>query len=239
MDALNLSELGLYVSYVVVRTDRANQIIKRDPKEIPRRLRLLLLAVDGQQDLGTYSSNLKGFGEVQELITELIQMDMVRLVDPALARQQRMAGKSAEYMALDSVLSDLPLNDDTQHHASASGESGDDLFYSSTMPGGLERLVGYAQEQYPNYQPASVEHAAVPMAVQQEQIESLFAMLESVRSERTDLKQRMMRYKNLKAVSRNIHSQSIQLKAQVLRWKIISGLLALGLAVFIASCLYV
>jgi hypothetical protein len=109
VNGLNLSELGLYVSYVVVRTERANQIIKRDPKEIPRRLRLLLLAVDGQQDLGAYYNNLKGFGEVQELITELIQMDMVRLVDPALARQQRMmVGKSAEYMALDSILSDSP-----------------------------------------------------------------------------------------------------------------------------------
>jgi hypothetical protein len=133
-------------------------------------------------------------------------------------------------------LSDLPSGDSSSDPASGPEESGDDLFYSSTMPGGLERLVGFAQEQYPNYQPATTEHAAVPMAVQQEQIESLFAMLESVRSERTDLKQRMMRYKDLKAVSRNIHSQSKKLKAQVLRWKIISGLLALGLAICFAIC---
>jgi hypothetical protein len=222
---MNLSELGLYVSYVVVRTERANQLIKRDPKEMPRRLRLLLLAVDGLQDLGTYANNLRGFGEIMDLIRELIQMDMVRLVDPALARQRRMAGKSADYMAMDSVMDDSRFSDVTQT------QTDEELFYGTTTPGSLERLVGHAQQQYPDFQPASLSAAPVPKEMQNEQLESLFSMLEAVRSERTELKLRLMRYKDLKSVARNINEQAKRLKEQVLRLQVACGLLAFGLVV--------
>jgi hypothetical protein len=224
MIAMNLSELGLYSHYVVVRTERANELIRRDPREMPRRLRLLLLAIDGQQDLATYASNLKGFGEILDLTGELIQMDMVRLVDPALARQQRMSGKSAEYMAMDSVMDDSRFVDSTQD----SSQSSDDLFYGSTTPGGLERLIGYAQSQYPDYKPPAAAPAPIAPATQQEQIESVFKMLEAVRGERTELKLRLMRYRNLKKVSRGVHDENKQLKDQISRLKVTCGIMALG-----------
>jgi hypothetical protein len=221
---MNLNELGLYSHYVVVRTERANELIRRDPREMPRRLRLLLLAIDGQQDLATYANNLKGFGEILDLTSELIQMDMVRLVDPALARQQRMSGKSAEYMNMDSVMDDSRFSDSSQG-------SSDDLFYGSTTPGALERLVGYAQNEYPDYKPPSAPPVPVTPAVQQQQVESVFEMLEAVRGERTELKLRLMRYRNLKKVSRGIHDENKQLKAQLSRLKTTCVLLALGFVI--------
>lgn len=220
MVAMNLSELGLYSHFVVVRTERANELIKRDPREMPRRLRLLLLAVDGQQDLGTYTTNLKGFGDIQELVRELIQMDMVRLVDPALARQQRMSGKSANYMAMDSEM------DDSRYGNSVQSE---DLFYGSTHPGSFEALVDIAQEQYPDYRPPLVSGQPVAPALQQQQVESLFQMLEAVRGERSELKLHLMRYKGLKKTSRNIHQESKQLKVQLKRLKITCAVLFVAL----------
>jgi hypothetical protein len=220
MVAMNLSELGLYTHYVVVRTERANELIKRDPREMPRRLRLLLLAVDGQQDLGTYATNLKGFGDILDLVGELIQMDMVRLVDPALARQQRMSGKSANYMAMDSEM------DDSRYGNSIQSE---ELFYGSTKPGSFEALVDIAQEQYPDYRPTVQPGQPVAPATQQQQVESLFQMLEAVRGERTELKLHLMRYKGLKKTSRSIHQESKQLKIQLTRLKITCVVLFLAL----------
>ncbi len=220
MVAMNLSELGLYSHYVVVRTERANELIKRDPREMPRRLRLLLLAVDGHQDLSTYATNLKGFGDIQDLVGELIQMDMVRLVDPALARQQRMSGKSANYMAMDSEM------DDSRYGNSIQSE---DLLYGSTKPGSLEALVNLAHEQYPDYRPPAISGQPVTPAAQQQQVESLFQMLEAVRGERSELKLHLLRYKGLKKTSRSIHQESQQLKIQLNRLKMTCAVLFMAL----------
>lgn len=225
MVAMNLSELGLYSHYAVVRTERANALIKRDPREMPKHLRLLLLAVDGHQDLGTYASNLKGFGEVMNLVSELIQMDMVRLVDPALARQRRMSGKSADYMALDTAI-------DQSRHRQITPE---ELFYGNTQPGSLDALISVARESYPDYNPAMASGQPVAAAAQQEQVESLFALLEAVRGERTELKQHLLRYKGLKKTSRDIHQESQQLKRQITHLKIMGAVLLAGLLGCIAT----
>jgi hypothetical protein len=222
MVAMNLSELGLYTHYVVVRTERANQLIKRDPREMPRRLRLLLLAIDGHQDLSTYAFNLKGFGDILELVSELIQMDMVRLVDPALARQQRMAGKSANYMELDSKIDDSRFDNSVQF---------EEMIYGSTKPGSLEELVGHAKQEYPEYEPPAQAAQPVAPATQEQQVESLFQMLEAVRGERSELKLHLLRYKGLKKTARNIQQESKQLKAQIQRLKITCGVLFAALLV--------
>lgn len=43
---LTKQELDLLGHYVVMRTERGNEIVKRNPREMPRRLRVLLLAID-------------------------------------------------------------------------------------------------------------------------------------------------------------------------------------------------
>jgi hypothetical protein len=228
MTSINLNELGLYTHYVVVRTERANQLIKRDPREMPRRLRLLLLAVDGHQDLGTYAFNLKGFGDILELIGELIQMDMVSLVDPALARQRRMAGKSANYMALDSRMDDSRFDNSAQF---------EELIYGSTAPGSLDSLVGHAQELYPSFQPQTLSTPVIPAATQEQQVESLFKMLEAVRGERSELKQHLERYRGLKKASQEVRQESKQLKAQLKRLKITCGVLSVAFIACLAVLL--
>jgi hypothetical protein len=221
MVAMNLNELSLYRHFVVVRTESANALIRRDPREMPRHLRLLLLAVDGLQDLGTYNTNLKGFGDIEALIRELIQMDMVRLVDPALARQRHMAGKSADHMTEDSDIAQSMYGQNL---------STEELFYGGTVPGSLEALVRTAQEQYPSYRPTQPQARQIAPAVQTQQVESLFEMLEAVRAERTGLKQHLLRYKGLKKASRSIHEESKLLKVKVQRMKI-SILVLVGLLV--------
>jgi hypothetical protein len=56
-------------------------------------------------------------------------------------------------------------------------------------------------------------------------------MLEAVRSERTELKLRLMRYKDLKSVARNLHENSKHLKTKLRRWQVTCGALALALLV--------
>lgn len=249
---MNLSELGLYSHYVVVRTERANALVKRDPREMPKHLRLLLLAVDGDQDLGTYATNLKGFGDILELVGELIQMDMVRLVDPALARQRRMSGKSADYMSMDSALDGINSKDGLNSGLGSSfnsvsatgsatgfgtgfGSETDELFYGSTKPGSLDVLVDIAHKQYPDYRPRIEPGRPVAVAAQHEQVESLFALLEAVRGERSELKQHLLRYKGLKKTSRSIHEESKQIRRQMTRLKITCALLLLGLVICVGS----
>jgi hypothetical protein len=223
---MNLSELGLYTHYVVVRTERANELIKRDPREMPRRLRLLMLAVDGNQDLGTYANNLKGFGDILELVGELIQMDMVRLVDPALARQRRMVGKSANYMQLDSQIDDSRFDNSVQF---------EEMIYGTTKPGSLEALVGHAQQQYPEYQPPTPSVQPIAPAAQEQQVESLFQMLEAVRGERSELKQHLLRYKDLKKTARHIKQESQQLKVQIQRLRITCGVFFAALLICVIT----
>jgi hypothetical protein len=225
MVAMNLNELSLYRHFVVVRTESANALIRRDPREMPRHLRLLLLAVDGLQDLGTYITNLKGFGDIEALIRELIQMDMVRLVDPALARQRHMAGKSAESMAEDSDIAQSMYGQNL---------STEELFYGSTAPGSLEALVRTAQEQYPAYRPTPSLAKQIAPAVQTQQVESLFEMLEAVRVERTELKKHLLRYKGLKKTSRDIHQESKQLKRHITQLRFICA----GLVGLLLICIF-
>jgi hypothetical protein len=225
MVAMNLNELALYGHFVVVRTEQGNALIRRNPREMPRHLRLLLLAIDGLQDLSTYVTKLKGFGDTQALVGELIQLDMVRLVDPAVARQRRMAGKSADDMAQDAELADSRFS---------TSMTSEELFYGSTMPGSLDALVSVARQTYPDYQPAPAPVQQAGPSLQQEQVESLFEMLEAVRTERTELKKHLLRYKGLKKTSRDIHQESQQLKRHItrLRW------ICAGLAGLLLVCLF-
>ena len=87
MPTLTSEELQLLGKHIVVRTERGSELVKRDPRQMPRRLRVLLLAIDGAQPVKLYTQTLKGFGDVSELLIELINLGMVRLLEPAAAKQ--------------------------------------------------------------------------------------------------------------------------------------------------------
>ncbi len=64
---------------IPVRSPRGNEMIRRDPRELPRRLRGLLLAINGQQTVGAYVHTLAGFGDVLALMNELLQLGLIEL----------------------------------------------------------------------------------------------------------------------------------------------------------------
>jgi hypothetical protein len=222
MALISKEELALHGHYVVMRTSRGNEIVKVDPRQIPRRLRVLLLAIDGQQPVTLYTKTLKGFGDVGELLVELINLGLVGLMEPAMARQQRMAGKSNSYMALDSLLDDSKFN----------SQSAADVLYGSTAPGSFDDLVRVAKIEQPLFEPPKVAPPTpVPPPVQREQIESLFNLLEAVRGERKNLKQQLAKLQRVKEAAVKLNYENKRLQETVYALCAICAVLAISLLV--------
>jgi hypothetical protein len=222
MSLMTKSELNLLGQYVVVRTERGNEIVKRDPRQMPRRLRVLLLAIDGAQPVNLYTQTLKGFGDVSELLIELVNLGMVRLVEPSLAKKAQASGRSDQFAALDNLLDDSRFN----------SESAADVFYGSTTPGSFDEMVRVARIERPDFKP---EPAAAPAPVaapeQKAQIESLFNLLDSVRGERTNLKQQIAKLQRVKDAAVRLHYQNQKLQNWVYGLGIACTVLATSLVV--------
>ncbi|TAG25921.1 MAG: hypothetical protein EAZ37_11090 [Burkholderiales bacterium] len=202
MSLMTKQELTLLGQYVVERTDRGNQIIQRDPRQMPRRLRVLLLAIDGGQNVSLYTQTLKGFGDVSELLVELINLGMVRLVEPMLAKQQRESGRSDTYRALDSLLDDSRFD----------SEAAADVFYGSTNPGSFDEMVRVAQIDQPKYTPPPAAPSPVAAHAQKAQLESLFNLLDSVRGERAQLKQQIVKLQRVKQAALRLNKENHKLQ---------------------------
>jgi hypothetical protein len=222
MSLMTKEELHLLGTYIVMRTERGNEIIQLDPRQMPRRLRVLLLAIDGAQAVNLYTQTLKGFGDVSELLIELINLGMVRLVEPRLVRQQHDTDRSGAFAALDSLLDDSRFD----------SESAADVLYGSTTPGSFDDMVRVARIERPEYKP---EPAAAPAPVaapaQKAQIESLFNLLESVRGERTNLKQQIIKLQRVKEAALRLHHQNIKLQNWVYGLGIGCAMLATSLVI--------
>ncbi len=203
MALMTKQELSLLGQYIVERTDRGSQIIKSDPRQMPRRLRVLLLAIDGGQTVSLYTQTLKGFGDVSELLVELVNLGLVRLVEPMLAKQQREAGRSDSYKALDNLL------DDSKYDS----EAAVDVFYGSTAPGSFDEMLRMARLDHPQYEPPPAP-APAPVApqAQKAQIESLFNLLDSVRGERVHLKQQLAKLQRVKEAALRLNNQNKSLQ---------------------------
>lgn len=226
MSLLTKQELELLAAYTVVRTERGNEIIKRDPRQMPRRLRVLLLAIDGGQPVMLYTQTLKGFGDVSELLIELVNLGLVRLMEPALAKQAaahaRASGRNDQFAALDSLLDDSRFN----------SESAADVFYGSTTPGSFDDMVRVARIERPEFEPApAAPPAPVAAPEQKAQIESLFHLLDSVRGERTNLKAQIAKLQRVKAAALRLHHQNQKLQNWVYGLGISCAMLATGLVV--------
>ncbi len=224
MSLMTKQELTLLGQYVVIRTDRGNEIVKRDPREMPRRLRVLLLAIDGAQPVHLYTQTLKGFGDVSELLIELVNLGMVRLVEPLLAKQQKATGRTDSFAALDNLLDDSRFNSETAA----------DVLYGSTTPGSFDDMVRVARIERPEFKPV-VAAAPAPVAApeQKAQIESLFNLLESVRGERTHLKQQVLKLQRVKEAALRLHHQNLRLQNWVYGLGISCAMLASGLVLLL------
>jgi hypothetical protein len=224
MSLMTKSELEVLGQYVVVRTDRGNEIVKRDPRQMPRRLRVLLLAIDGAQPVNLYTQTLKGFGDVSELLIELVNLGMVRLVEPTLAKQAQASGRSDSFAALDNLLDDSRFN----------SESAADVLYGSTAPGSFDEMVRVARIERPEFKPVpAAPPAPVAAPEQKAQIESLFSLLDSVRGERANLKQQIIKLQRVKEAALRLHHQNQKLQNWVYGLGISCMVLATSLVVLL------
>ncbi len=205
MSLMTKPELALLGKYVVMRTERGNEIVKRDPRQMPRRLRVLLLAIDGAQPVNLYTQTLKGFGDVSELLIELVNLGMVRLVEPILAKQAQVSGRSDQFAALDHLLDDSRFN----------SESAADVFYGTTAPGSFDEMVRVARIERPEYKPEPAPPAPATLPEQKAQLESLFNLLDSVRGERANLKQQIVKLRRVKDAAIRLHHQNLKLQKWV------------------------
>jgi hypothetical protein len=222
MSLMTKQELALLGKYVVVRTERGNEIIKRDPREMPRRLRVLLLAIDGGQPVNLYTQTLKGFGDVSDLLIELVNLGMVRLMEPSLAKQAQASGRNEQYAALDNLLDDSRFN----------SENAADVLYGSTTPGSFDDMVRVARIEQPQYvPPTSAAPAAVAAPEQKAQIESLFNLLDSVRGERANLKQQILKLQRVKEAALRLHHQNQKLQSWLFGLAAACAVLATSLVV--------
>jgi hypothetical protein len=221
MSLMTKQELELLGQYVVVRTPRGNEIIKRDPREMPRRLRVLLLAIDGGQPVNLYTQTLKGFGDVSELLIELLNLGVVRLVEPYLAQQQKAEGRSDSFAALDNMLDDSRFD----------SESAADVFYGATTPGSFDDIVRVARIERPEFRPASPAAQPVVAAPEQKvQIESLFNLLDAVRGERANLKQQIIKLQRVREAALRLHHQNLRQRDWIYALGITCFLLTVSLA---------
>lgn len=182
-----------------VRTGRGNEFLKRDAREIPRRLRGVLLAIDGRQSVRTYVEKLDGFGDVAALIGELMALGLVELHSGSHRRPSAPA--AAARAVRDSGFTDSVANSsgfgDT--HPSTGGydtmkaliDDPREVFQTlaaSTIPGGFDDLVRVARLDNQDYAPPV---APMPPPDPGRQLEGLFNLLDAVRGERKALRDRV------------------------------------------------
>jgi hypothetical protein len=184
-------ELFTRLSDLVVRTQRGDDLVQRNPRELPRRLRVLLLAIDGSHTVELYVQTLKGFGDVADLLLELMVFGLVQLRSP---HEMRAPTPPADQFA------DLgKLLDDSRFDSGHASE----VLYGTTSPGSFDDMLRVAQVEVPEYQlpPPSPPPAPINPQVQKLQIESLFDLLESVRGERRSLKNKLAKMDRLRAAA--------------------------------------
>ena len=173
---------------VPVRTERGAEIIRREPREIPRRLRGLLLAIDGRQTVQTYIDKLEGFGDVEALLSELATLGLLELRSGP--RRPRGARPDADSTFGESTYSGFtPLEEVMGDRVKLY-----QTFAEATVPGAFEDLVRVAQIDDRNYVPPEPPPEAPGDDDHvRRQIDSLFSLLEAVRNERKTLRGRVER----------------------------------------------
>lgn len=204
MALITKRDLENNLDHLVVRTERGNAVVRRNPRELPRRLRVLLLAIDGSHTVQLYIQTLRGFGDIGELLVELSGLGLVQLKQPHadFATSTQAAQRSETHAALHNLL------DDTRFDPAEAVQ----LMYGTTAPGSFDEMLRVAGIEEPQFKPPpSPAPAPVSAAMQKAQIESLFNMLDAVRSERRTLKQKLAKMDKLRAAARRLDKENQRL----------------------------
>ena len=190
--------------HIVVRSVRGQNVVRRDPRELPRRVRVLLLAIDGAQNVQLYVETLRGFGDIAELLMELLGLGLIELLPPETA-QARFVAKSAEQRRteLDSLLDDSRFN----------SQNAADVLYGATTPGSFDEMVRVARIEQPDYipRPPAPPPAPVQPDVQHAQVESLFALMDAMRGERRSLKARVAKMERIRQAALRLEKDNHRL----------------------------
>ena len=197
-------ELQSRLHQLVARTARGDALVRTDPRQLPRRLRVLLLAIDGGQTVQLYVQTLKGFGDVAELLVELMALGLVHLADPR--HKVHEDHQVSHYAALDSLLDDSRF--DSSHAA--------EVLYGATSAGSFDEMLRVAKIEVPNFVPKpAAPPAPISSSTQKAQLESVFNLLESVRRDRRKLKRQLERMERIRQISLNIEKNNQQLTRYV------------------------
>jgi tetrahydromethanopterin S-methyltransferase subunit F len=236
---------------IPVRSPRGNEMIRRDPRELPRRIRGLLLAINGQQTVGAYVHTLVGFGDVAALLDELMQLGLIELrsqtknqIRPERARAPADAQESgfAESMYLMTDSGGLESSFMDPHTLSNDSPAMDSVFkdpqhmmntlYDSTVRGSFEDLVRETRRANPDFMAAP---PAPPLTaeVKNKQVESLFKLLEDVRRERHALKRRVEQLRKYRDRSKLLAQENKRLSQGMLALAITCGMLVTVLLVLV------
>jgi hypothetical protein len=192
------------LDHLVVRTERGNAVVRRNPRELPRRLRVLLLAVDGSHTVQLYIQTLRGFGDIGELMVELAGLGLVRLMRPDadFASSTQAAQRAEAHATLHHLL------DDSRMDPAESVQ----VMYGTTAPGSFDEMLRVAGIEEPTFKPPPrPAPAPISEAMQKAQIESLFTMLDAARGERRNLKQKLVKMDKLRAAARRLDQENQRL----------------------------
>jgi hypothetical protein len=138
-------ELLSRLSDLVVRTQSGDAVVQRNPRELPRRLRVLLLAIDGSHTVQLYVQTLKGFGDIADLLVELMAFGLVRLRSPQEIQAQTQP--SNQFADLDNLLDDSRF----------SSGHGADVLYGTTTAGSFDEMLRMAKIELPEFKPPPPE----------------------------------------------------------------------------------
>ncbi len=204
MAAMTKDELLSRRLHVVTRTERGLAVVRRDPRALPRRLRLLLLSIDGGQTVQMYEQTLQGFGDVPALLTELLNLGLVQLQAPQEARANPLPDAQS---ALDLLLEDSDFN----------SQIVTEMLYGTTTPGSFDEMLRVSQQTTPNLKATMAPPAPAPVSqqTQETQMASLFALLEATRGERQQLKNQLTKMHKLKKAGSRLVKENQRLQRLV------------------------
>jgi hypothetical protein len=218
------------LDYMVLRSERGNEIVRRDPRELPRRIRVLLLAIDGSQTVGTYVSTLRGFGDVAVLLSELFAFGLIELKAPYAFKvpssREPTPFESSEFAApftdssaeptqfgpdfLDSHDEDLSKSARILDDWQKPSREMQDILYGDTSAGSFNDLLRVARANSPHFKPPPPP-APVSPTEQKAQIQSVFILLDAVRGERKRLREQVGKLQKFRAVAMRLHKENTRL----------------------------